>query len=126
MSDEIRHPEDYTWSYLRDFYYPRFRIGITQIPWEQRYDLLKTLYDNQSDDHWEGRTIDPIADMMSWAGRRGYWTFFSRGVTVRPDGSFTVHPIISRLLGRNGALGPSEGFVGDASESHSQDGDAPE
>ena len=22
---EVRHPEDLTWSYLRDFYYPRFR-----------------------------------------------------------------------------------------------------
>lgn len=125
MSD-VRHPEDLTWSYLRDFYYPRFRISITHIEWEQRYDLLKTLYDNRPDDHWEGRTRDPVADMMSWVGRKGYWTFFSRGVTVRPDGSFTVHPIISRLLGRNGALGPSEGHVWDDSESDSQDGDAPE
>ena len=105
---EIHHPEDLTWSYLRDFYYPRFRNSVTHIAWEHRYPILKTLYDHGSEKSWEERSGDPIADMMGWAARKGYWAFFSRGVTVSPDGSFTVHPHISRLLGRNGALGPIE------------------
>lgn len=117
----IRHPEDLTWSYLRDFYYPRFRNGVAMMTWEQRYPIMRTLYDHGSEDPWEERSRDPIADMMDWVARKGYWTFFSRGVIVRPDGSFTVHPIISRLLGRNGALGPIEDPVWDDPEEDSHD-----
>ena len=112
----VRHPDDLTWSYLRDFYYPRFRNSVTHLPWEYRYPILKTLYDHGSEIHWEERSGDPIADMMNWAARKGYWTFFARGVNVSPDGSFTVHRHISRLLGRNGALGPIEDPDGGAPE----------
>lgn len=108
MVDQVRHPEDLTWGYLRDFYYPRFRNSIGLIPWDVRYPLLRELYDNNSEKPWEERSSDPVSDMMDWVARKGYWVFFQLGVTVRPDGSFTVHPHISRLLGRNGALGPSD------------------
>ena len=29
---QVRHPDDLAWSYLRDFYYPRFRNSVTHIP----------------------------------------------------------------------------------------------
>jgi len=108
MRDGIRHPADLTWSYLRDFYYPRFRNSVGLIHWDQRYPLLRRLYDHGSESDWEERSSDPVADMMDWVARKGYWVFFQFGVDVNEDGSFTVHPIISRMLGRRGALGPEE------------------
>jgi len=105
----IHSPEDLAWGYLREFYYPRFRNSIGLIPWERRYEILKDLYDNrEASPRWEERSGDPIRDMMEWVGRKGYWTFFLRGVDVRSDGSFKVHIYISQLLGRLGALGNNE------------------
>ena len=105
----IHNPQDLAWGYLREFYYPRFRNSIGLIPWEKRYGILKDLYDNREEDtRWEERSGDPIRDMMEWVGRKGYWTFFLRGVDVMPDGSFKVHIYISQLLGRLGALGNNE------------------
>ena len=32
-----------TWQYLRASYYPRFVEGVTAIPWDQRFDVLKEI-----------------------------------------------------------------------------------
>jgi len=46
-----------------------------------------------------------MIDMMTWIGEKGedaYFQFFIKGTTVNEDGSFTIHPNISKCLGRFG------------------------
>ena len=70
---------------------------------KERFEILKELYDNDPEDiPWEIRSDDPMADMMRWVGSKGesaYFTFFVKGTTVNEDGSFKLHPNISKCLG---------------------------
>ena len=96
---------DLTWYYLRESYYPQFKAGVTKMPWDVRFTILRELYDAKDELPWEVRTEDPVADMMNWVAKKGdeaYFTFFCNGVTVNSDGSFKLHKNISQALGRNG------------------------
>jgi len=92
-----------TWYYLRISYFPQFMAGVMRIDWPERFEILKELYDNDPEDiPWEIRSDDPMADMMRWVGSKGesaYFTFFVKGTTVNEDGSFKLHPNISKCLG---------------------------
>jgi DNA-directed RNA polymerase subunit H (RpoH/RPB5) len=97
--------KDLTWYYLRESYYPQFKEGVTKMPWDERFNLLRELYDAKDELPWEVRTEDPVADMMNWVAKKGdeaYFTFFCNGVVVNSDGSFKLHKNISHALGRNG------------------------
>lgn len=97
---------DTTWYYLRESYFPQFLEGVTKLPWDERFALLRELYDADGEDlPWEIRSDDPVADMMGWVakkGTEGYFTFFCKGITVQPNGAFKLHRNISKCLGKCG------------------------
>ena len=103
MSEDIK---GMTWYYLRRSYFPQFMAGVMRIEWPERFNLLVELYNHdESDLPWQINSNDPMADMMHWIGNKGedaYFTFFVKGTTVKEDGSFTIHPNISKCLGRFG------------------------
>lgn len=103
MSEDI---QEMTWDYLRRSYFPQFMAGIMRLEWPERFLILQELYNSdESDPPWEIRSNDPMIDMMTWIGEKGadaYFQFFIKGTTVNEDGSFTIHPNISRCLGRFG------------------------
>ncbi len=86
-----------TWQYLRASYYPRFVEGVTAIPWDQRFDVLKEIHGN-----WIDIGEDPIESMMEYIFEKGYFNVFCKGITVYEDGSFRLHPLISVNLGKLG------------------------
>ena len=63
---------DTTWYYLRESYFPQFLEGVTKLPWDERFALLRELYDADGEDlPWEIRSEDPVADMMGWVAKKG-------------------------------------------------------
>ena len=78
-------------------YYPRFLTRITTLPWDERFDVLREIHGE-----WELRSEEPIEDMMDYVFTHGYFGIFSRGVTIHEDGSFKIHPLISKNLGKTG------------------------
>jgi len=75
-----------TWKYLRMAYYPRFLS-----------DVLKEIHGD-----WKILSDEPIEDMMDYVFDKGYFGIFSRGVMVNEDGSFQLHNLISKNLGKTG------------------------
>ena len=63
--------KDLTWYYLRESYYPQFKEGVTKMPWDERFSVLRELYDAKEELPWEIRTEDPVADMMNWVAKKG-------------------------------------------------------
>lgn len=96
MSNETQRSIE-TWKYLRSAYYPRFVEGITSLPWDERYDVLKEIHGS-----WEARGEDPIEAMMEYIYDKTYFAIFCKGVMVMEDGSFKLHRLISANLGRVG------------------------
>jgi len=86
-----------TWQYLRSAYYQRFVEGITQLPWDQRFEVLKIIHGA-----WEDRGEDPVEAMMEYVFEKTYFALFCKGVVVNPDGSFKLHNLISHNLGKVG------------------------
>jgi len=86
-----------TWKYLRMAYYPRFLSEIVKMPWDFRYDVLKEIHGD-----WKILSDEPIEDMMDYVFDKGYFGIFSRGVIVNEDGSFQLHNLISKNLGKTG------------------------
>ena len=83
-----------TWKYLRATYYVRFKEGITKLPWDVRFDVLKNLHGE-----WIDQGDDPVGAMMEYVFDKGYFSFFCRGVEVTEEGAFTLHRLISANLG---------------------------
>lgn len=107
MSDVIPNPEAITMEYLSRFYFPSFCSMITQLEWDDRYRILKDIYDAgaaiKGYEPWEERSDNPIADMMVWVGYKGYFAFFCRGVLIQSDGSFTILRALGEQLHPMGA-----------------------
>jgi hypothetical protein len=78
-------------------YYPRFLSEIVKMPWDFRYDVLKEIHGD-----WKILSDEPIEDMMDYVFDKGYFGIFSRGVIVNEDGSFQLHNLISKNLGKTG------------------------
>ena len=95
MSETVEQIE--TWKYLRASYYPRFKSGIIQLPWDERFDVLKRVHGN-----WVDMGDDPLLSMLEYIGEKGYFSIFCKGVNVFDDGSFKIHQLISANLGRVG------------------------
>lgn len=91
-----------TWQYLRSAYFSRFVEGITQLPWNERYDVLKEIHGE-----WEPRGEDPVEAMMEYIFEKTYFAIFCKGVTVFSDGSFKIHRLISTNLGKVGIFDES-------------------
>jgi hypothetical protein len=91
-----------TWQYLRSAYYPRFVEGVTSLPWDERYDVLKEIYGD-----WEERGVDPVESMMEYIFEKTYFAIFCRGVEVMEDGSFKINRLISNNLGKVGIFDES-------------------
>ena len=91
-----------TWQYLRSAYYPRFVEGITQLPWNERYDVLKEIHGD-----WEARGEDPVEAMMEYIFEKTYFAIFCKGVEVLKDGSFKINRLISNNLGKVGIFDES-------------------
>ena len=89
---------DTTWLMLRLCHYPQFVEGVVDMPWSERYETLRTVYDHGNEVGWEVRSERPIEDMMAYVAEKGYFKFFCAGVVVRPDGSFTFHPLLTDCL----------------------------
>ena len=51
---------------------------------------------------WKILSDEPIEDMMDYVFDKGYFGIFSRGVMVNEDGSFQLHNLISKNLGKTG------------------------
>ena len=96
MSNETKDALE-TWQYLRSAYYPRFVEGVTNLPWDQRFEVLKSIHGD-----WEDRGEDPVEAMMEYIYDNGYFRIFCKGVVVMEDGSFKLHPLISSNLGKVG------------------------
>jgi len=107
-------PETATWYYLKVGYYPQFKLGVKDLDWDARFTLLRDLYDRKDDDKWELRSDDPIADMMAYVAKNGYFTFFVRGIDVFPDGAFRMSSGVCRSLGEWGAVTGMEDGWNDA------------
>jgi hypothetical protein len=86
-----------TWRYLRMAYYPRFVEGVTALPWDERFQVLKEIHGS-----WEDRGEDPVEAMMEYVFDKSYFAIFCKGVTVTNDGSFSLHHLVSKNLGRVG------------------------
>lgn len=86
-----------TWTYLRSSYYPRFVSGVTSLPWDERFDVLKEIHGS-----WEDRGPDPVEAMMEYIFDKTYFAIFCKGVEVKEDGSFKIHRLISNNLGKIG------------------------
>lgn len=86
-----------TWKYLRNAYYHRFVEGVSKLPWDVRYDVLREIHGE-----WEPRGEDPVASMMDYVYQKSYFPFFVRGVVVDKEGYFTLHPLICNNLGSVG------------------------
>jgi hypothetical protein len=86
-----------TWEYLRASYYPRFKTGIIQLSWDERFEVLKTIHGD-----WEDRGDDPLLSMIEYISEKGYFSIFCKGVDVFEDGSFKIHKLISVTIGNVG------------------------
>jgi len=93
---------DTTWLMLRIYYYPQFAEGVVELPWSERYETLRTLYDVGNEVPWEIRSETPMEDMMEYVSRKGYFKFFCAGTTVGDDGSFKFHPLLTECLSPHG------------------------
>ncbi len=89
---------DTTWLMLRVCHYPQFVEGVVELAWPERYETLKTIYDHGHEVAWEVRSERPVEDMMAYVAAKGYFKFFCAGVTVREDGAFTFHPVLTDCL----------------------------
>ena len=89
---------DTTWLMLRIYYYPQFVEGVVELPWSERYETLRTIYNQGNNTAWEVRSERPIEDMMAYVAEKGYFKFFCAGTTVGHDGSFTFHPLLTECL----------------------------
>ena len=88
----MKNPADLSWSFIQGYYYPKFLKFVKDMEWDERYQFLKTIY-NDKNPHsiWEERSIEPIQDMMEYVARKDYLHFFYMGFTVAKTGHYTVH-----------------------------------
>ena len=48
---------DLSWSFITGYYYPKFRVVIKNMEWDERYEFLKALYDDKHKEAvWEERS----------------------------------------------------------------------
>jgi hypothetical protein len=71
---------------------------VVDLPWSDRYETLKIIYDYGNKVSWEVRSKNPIEDMMAYVATKGYFKFFCAGIQVMSDGSFTFHPVLTDCL----------------------------
>jgi hypothetical protein len=92
---------DSTWAFLRGYYFPKFLIVIKSLPWDERYEWLKAIYnDKHPDAHWEERSDDPVRDMMEYVARKDYFHFFCMGATVEDSGAYRIHRMLAKAVYR--------------------------
>ena len=92
---------DLSWSFLTGYYYPKFRVVIKNMEWDERYEFLKALYDDKHKEAlWEERSDEPIKDMMEYVARKDYFHFFCMAFTVQEDGWYQVHKMMREAMSR--------------------------
>ena len=92
---------DLSWSFITGYYYPKFRVAIQNMEWDERYEFLKALYDDKHKEAlWEERSEEPISDMMEYVARKDYLHFFYMGFTVRETGHYTVHRLMREAVSK--------------------------
>ncbi len=83
---------DLSWAYLTTYYFPKFKVVLRNMEWDERYTFLCEIYnDRHPDNHWEERSAEPIKDMIEYVARKDYFHFFCMGFTVADTGHYTVH-----------------------------------
>ena len=91
--------EDFSWSFIQGYYYPKFLIMIKKMAWDERYEFLRAIYNDKNPETlWEERSEEPIKDMMDYVARKDYLHFFYMGFTVFNDGKYIVHEKIRELI----------------------------
>ena len=61
----MMNPADLSWSFIQGYYYPKFLNVVKNMEWDERYQFLKTIYDDKNPKTlWETRSEEPIQDMM--------------------------------------------------------------
>jgi|TARA_R110000824_G_scaffold197264_6_gene380709 hypothetical protein len=83
---------DLTWAFLTTYYFPKFKVVLRSMKWDERYEYLCELYnDFNPDQPWEKRSTEPIKDMIEYVARKDYFHFFCMGFTVADTGHYTIH-----------------------------------
>ena len=92
---------DLSWAFIQGYYYPKFLSVVKSMEWDERYEFLKTIYnDRNTDSHWEERSETPVKDMMEYVARKDYLHFFCMGFTVLESGHYTVHKLMRETITR--------------------------
>ena len=95
----MNNPADLSWAFIQGYYYPKFLTVVKQMEWDERYQFLKTIYnDKKPNETWEERSEEPIQDMMEYVARKDYFHFFCMAFTVQEDGYYTVHKMMRKAM----------------------------
>jgi|TARA_R110001592_G_scaffold101405_2_gene287040 hypothetical protein len=93
------NPNDLSWAFITGYYYPKFLVVAKGMEWDERYNFLRTLYDDKHKENmWEERSENPISDMMEYVARKDYLHFFCMGFTVGEDGHYQVHRLMREMM----------------------------
>jgi hypothetical protein len=69
---------DLSWAFITGYYYPKFLVVAKGMEWDERYEFLRTLYDDKNTDtKWEERSENPISDMMNMLHEKTIYTSFA-------------------------------------------------
>jgi hypothetical protein len=97
----MNNPADLSWAFIQGYYYPKFLIVVKQMEWDERYQFLKTIYnDKKPNETWEERSEEPIQDMMEYVARKDYLHFFYMGFTVMETGHYTLHRLMREAISK--------------------------
>jgi hypothetical protein len=97
----MKNPADLSWAFIQGYYYPKFLKVVKEMEWDERYQFLKTIYNDKNPDSiWEERSEAPIQDMMEYVARKDYTHFFYMGFTVQETGHYTVHRLMREAVSK--------------------------
>ena len=61
----MKNPADLSWAFIQGYYYPKFLKVVKDMEWDERYQFLKTIYNDKNPESlWEERSLEPIQDMI--------------------------------------------------------------
>ena len=93
------NPNDLSWAFITGYYYPKFLVVAKGMEWDERYNFLRTLYDDKHKENmWEERSENPISNMMEYVARKDYLHFFCMGFTVGEDGHYQVRRLMREMM----------------------------
>ena len=95
----MNNPADLSWAFIQGYYYSKFLTVVKSMEWDERYEFLRTLYnDKHTDENWEERSDNAIQDMMEYVARKDYLHFFCMGFSVEETGHYTVHRMMRQAM----------------------------